>query len=137
AGSGRGRAAGGAGRGGAALPKLAGGPAPAATEPAERALFAGAQAQAGAFIAALGQLRDQGRERLPRIEAERLVDEVARDQPDPALFAEVGHVRATTHPGNVTRLWRRVIWWDLKAQNQTFGYPWSKSELTALRAAGV
>ncbi|HEX7038333.1 MAG TPA: PD-(D/E)XK nuclease family protein [Pseudomonadales bacterium] len=109
----------------------------AATEPVERALFAGAHAQAGAFIAALGQLRDQGRERLPRIETERLVDEVTRDQPDPALFAEVGHVRATTHPGNVTRPWRRVIWWDLKAQNQSFGYPWSTSELAALQEAGV
>lgn len=109
----------------------------AATEPAERAMFAGAHAQAGAFIAALGQLREQRRERLPRIEAERLVDEVSRDQPDPAVFAEVGHVRATTHPANVTRPWRRVIWWGLQAQNESFTYPWSAAELAALRQAGV
>ena len=113
------------------------GRAAASDDDTERTMFGGAQAQAAAFMAALAQLQDQGRDRLPRVEAERLVDEVSREQPDPALFAEAGHARATTHPANVTQTWPNVIWWDLDPHNEVLTYPWSNSELGELRGAGV
>lgn len=104
---------------------------------AESALFGAAQAQAEALLAGLAQLRDAGFESLPRLELERLVDEVTADAPDPATFAEAGHARATTAPAAVTGRWPTVIWWNLASPPAAVPYPWSRRELVALRDAGV
>ena len=100
----------------------------------EAALFAVAHAQAEALLAGL---RDFGRERVPRLDLERLVDEVSTDAPDPSVFEEAGHARATASPAAVTRPSPTVIWWDLAPPPSGIAYPWSRRELAALRAAGV
>lgn len=104
---------------------------------AEATLFGAAQAQAEALLAGLAQLRDAGVESLPRLELERLVDEVTTDAPDPSTFGEVGHARATTAPAAVIGTWPSVVWWNLSSPPAAVSYPWSKRELKALRDAGV
>lgn len=104
---------------------------------AEAELFAAAQAQAEALLAALAHYRDSGAECIPRLELERMVDEVTTDAPDPSTFAEVGHPRATASPAAITDQWPTVVWWDVAPPPATVRYPWSRRELVALREAGV
>lgn len=101
---------------------------------AEATLFAAAHAQAEALIAGL---HDLARERIPRLELERLIDEVNTDAPDPSFFGEAGHARAAASPGAVTSPWPTVVWWDLAEAPTGVSYPWSRRELAALREAGV
>ena len=100
----------------------------------EATLFAAAHAQADALLAGL---QDLARERVPRLELERLIDEVNTDSPDPSFFEEAGHVRATASPGAVTFPRPTVVWWNLAPSPTGVSYPWSRRELAALREAGV
>ena len=104
---------------------------------AEAELFAAAQAQAEALLAGLALHRDGGAECIPRLELERMVDEVTTDAPDPSTFAEAGHPRATASPAAVTDEWPTVVWWDVAPPPAAVSYPWSRRELVALREAGV
>jgi len=108
-----------------------------ALERAEQPLFSAAFAQAQALGDGLARLGEGGRLRLPRLELERLVDEVTADAPDPATFQEAGRAPATTDPGAVSVPVDTVIWWDLARPSRDAGYPWSFAELEALRAQGV
>ena len=101
---------------------------------AEASLFAAAHAQAEALLAGL---HDLARDQVPRLELERLIDEVNAESPDPSFFGEAGHVRATTSPGAVTSPWPTVVWWNLAPAPTGVSYPWSRRELAALREAGV
>ncbi|HEX7080641.1 MAG TPA: PD-(D/E)XK nuclease family protein [Gammaproteobacteria bacterium] len=103
----------------------------------EADLYAAAHAQSEALIAALASRAARGVRRIPRLELERLVDEVAGHSPDPATFAEAGHVRAATDPAAITATWPTVIWWDLAPTPARVGYPWSRAELDELAAHGV
>ena len=103
----------------------------------ETALFAAAHAQAEALLAGLAHHRDGGAECIPRLELERMVDEVTTDAPDPSTFAEAGHPRATASPAAVTDRWPTVVWWDVAPPPVAVSYPWSRRELAALRDAGV
>lgn len=107
------------------------------SDPREATLFAGAEAQGEALIAALAELRERDGAHIGRIALERIVDEVGGRAADPGTFAEAGHVRATTEPGAITAAWPTVIWWDLHAQPPAPRYPWSDAELAELAAAGV
>jgi hypothetical protein len=109
----------------------------AVEDPGARAMFGGALAQVETLLGALKSLAEQGRTTLGRIELEKLVDEVSREQPDPEIFAEVGRVRASSHPGNITGTWRQVFWWDLAPERRDVTYPWSSAELAALNEAGA
>ena len=101
---------------------------------AEATLFSAAHAQAEALLVGL---HDLAREHVPRLELERLIDEVNTDAPDPSFFGEAGHVRATASPGAVTSPWPTVVWWNLAPLPTGVSYPWSRRELAALREAGV
>ena len=105
-----------------------------APDRAQATLFAAAHAQAEALIAGL---HDLARERIPRLELERLIDEVNTDATDPSFFGEASHARATASPGAVTSRWPTVIWWDLAEARTGVSYPWSRRELAALRESGV
>ena len=104
---------------------------------AEAGLFAAAQAQAEALLAGLAHHRDGAADCIPRLELERMVDEVTTDAPDPSMFAEAGHPRATASPAAVTDRWPTVVWWDVAPPLAAVSYPWSRRELVALREAGV
>ena len=108
-----------------------------AADGSDKDLYAAALGQSEALIDALRRVAERGAGRIPRLTLERLVDEVTGGAPDPATFAETGHVRATTAPGTLTRPFDTVIWWDLAAQRERIDYPWSDAELDALRTQGV
>ena len=103
----------------------------------DQTLFSSALGQAEALIESLARLKEQGHERLVRIELERLLDEVTGGSHDPDTFAEAAHARATTHPSLITAPWHTVIWWDLSPQAHEVSYPWSKAELAELAGSGV
>ena len=107
------------------------------TASGDQTLFSSALGQAEALIESLARLKEQGHERLPRIELERLLDEVTGGSHDPDTFAEAAHARAATHPSLITAPWHTVIWWDLSPQAHEVSYPWSKAELAELAASGV
>jgi ATP-dependent helicase/nuclease subunit B len=100
-------------------------------------LYAAANAQGEALIAALSSFAERGARSVARIALEQLVDEVASRGTDPAIFAQANHVAATTAPATVTSAWRTVIWWDMSAPPPPPPDPWSETELTELRAEGV
>lgn len=103
----------------------------------ERAAYASAYRQAKDLIEALGGLARRGRTRIPKVELDRLLDQVTTPLADPHVFAEAGHVRAATQPAMVIDRWDQVLWWDLAPNTSSLDYPWSNSELAALRAHGV
>src|SRR5690606_6247914 len=92
---------------------------------------------AEALIRAFEALAAQGLEHLPRLECERLIDEVGGHAPDPSVFAEVDHVAAATTPAAITETWDHVFWWDLRGGTSEARPPWSVAEFEELRAAGV
>ena len=104
---------------------------------AEATLFAAAHAQAEALFTELARLREQGEKRIGRLALERRIDEVTTEAPDPSTYEEAGHAQATTAPATVTVPWPIVIWWNLAPTPTAVSYPWSRRELTALRASGV
>lgn len=104
---------------------------------AEATLFGAAHAQAEALLAGLAQLGSAGEACIPRLQLERLVDEVTSEIPDPSSFSEAGHTRATASPATVTERWQTVIWWNLAPPSATASYPWSPLELASLQANGV
>ena len=104
---------------------------------AEATLFGVAHAQAEALLAELAGLREAGEERIDRLALGQRIDEVTTETPDPSTYEEAGHVRATASPAAVTAPWPTVIWWNLAPSRGTVSYPWSRSELAALRESGV
>jgi hypothetical protein len=103
----------------------------------ERGLFAGALAQSEALLRALSALDAQGQLRVKRVDVDRLIDEVSNVAPDPNTFAQARHVRAATDPAAVVQESAQVYWWDIAPPSRDIGYPWSRKELTWLRANGV
>ena len=109
----------------------------ATTADEAKAVFGAAYAQAQALAATLSRLASGGTTRIAKIEVDRLVDEVTRALPDPSTFAEAGHVRATSHPGNVAEAVDDVYWWDLRPTRLDLTPAWTQAEHAALAAAGV
>ena len=102
-----------------------------------KGVFGAAYAQAEALAATLERLADGGTTHIAKIEVDRLVDEVTRALPDPSTFAEAGHVRATSHPGNVAEPVDDVYWWDLRPTRLDLTPTWTQAEHAALTAVGV
>ena len=103
-----------------------------------KSVFGAAYAQARALAATLERLASSGgTTHIAKIEVDRLVDEVTRALPDPSTFAEAGHVRATSHPGNVAEAVDEVYWWDLRPTRLDLTPAWTQAEQAALTATGV
>ena len=108
-----------------------------AEEGEEGAVYSAAYSQASAMATILARLLEGGRERIPRIELDSLVDEVTRSLPDASIVAEADHVPVTAHPGNVTDPVDEVFWWDLPPGRRDLASAWSRAERDCLAAAGV
>jgi hypothetical protein len=103
----------------------------------EQVLYRNAAAESEALLAALESLAARGTPRVERIALEQLIGEVAGAAPDPASFAQAGHVPATTSPATITSPWQTVVWWDLTAPPARAAAPWSAEELAELAGEGV
>ena len=112
---------------------------PAAGSPRDEeiAAFATSLAQAQAFAEMLKQRSDSGETHVKKIEVDRLIDEVTKAAPDASTYAEAGHVRATTHPGNVVEPTKTVFWWDLAATRHDLTPIWMRTEVAALERHDV
>ena len=103
----------------------------------ERETYATAYRQAADLVDALGALTRQGRSVLPKVEMDRLLDEITHPLADSEVFPEAGHVNATTNPATVIDPRDHILWWDVAPGRSIRRYPWSRAELEALRANGV
>lgn len=66
-----------------------------------------------------------------------LLQATAQGSFNPLLVAQVGACRTVTQPGGAVDSAQTVFWWQLTAPASAAAYPWSLSELAALRSAGV
>jgi len=104
----------------------------------EQALFAQAHRQAADLCEALDYMSGQGQELIDRHQLNRLVDQVAGAGGSLSdRFAEVLHVPAADSPAVFTGEWQEIIWWDFSMPDLPHGYPWTKTELSALDRSGV
>lgn len=111
---------------------------PADADPARRLAYASGQGQCAAFIDGIGRLIVQGVSTLNSRQLEQLASQAtARGSDNPLRMAEVGAIPCVTHPGAVTDSFAAVIWGPLMAPALPEQYPWSITEMNALREAGV
>jgi RecB family exonuclease len=66
-----------------------------------------------------------------------LLQATAQGSVNPLFVAQVGACRTVTQPGGAVDSAQTVFWWQLTAPASAAAYPWSLSELAALRNAGV
>lgn len=104
-------------------------------QPGQVELYAAALAQINALAAALQQLLP--RNRLSKVEMDRLLHDVTRPAPDASLFAQANHVAASEYAQYVTQSWSQVVWWDLRASTPALTEIWSAAERLELLAAGI
>lgn len=114
----------------------------ASDEPAFQALYTIALNQATEFSNAVERLRDYGRDPLSRDNVRRLIDDVrGRGAPATDRGAEIRPgqrpVLRSDHAGAFHNPIDYVIWWDCQAGDRVPRWPWSKTERSALAAAGV
>ncbi|MGB5618740.1 MAG: PD-(D/E)XK nuclease family protein, partial [Desulfobacterales bacterium] len=110
----------------------------ASEETPEQALFAQAHHQAVDLCEALDYMCAQGQELIDRHQLNRLVDQVAGAGGSLSdRFAEMLHVPAADNPAVFTSEWEEIIWWDFSMPELPHGYPWTKTELSALENSGV
>ena len=90
-----------------------------------------------AFAENLGRLLGQDAGTLRPRQLEQLaVQSTARGNDNPLRVAEVGALPCISHPGAVTGIHSVVVWGPLDSPAMPSPWPWSKSELASLRAAG-
>jgi hypothetical protein len=107
-------------------------------DPALRSAYHAGFAQCQACAEALGRLMAQGVERLRPRQLQQLVGQAtARGSDNPLLTSQVGAVPCVTHPGAAIASFDEVIWWPLEAPALPSAYPWSASEIAALKESGV
>jgi hypothetical protein len=110
----------------------------ASDDRAERAAFAAAYEQAAEVVRSLGSMRERGEARLSARQLEQLLlQTAARGLPHPLLEAELGAAGVAHCPAAVIEPADLVVWWQMAAPAMPSRHPWSRTELAALRAAGV
>lgn len=98
-------------------------------------LYASTAALAGEVRAALASL---GRERLPRLLVERVLDQALDlGHPNPSSQAEAARWRSVPHPGSVWAARDTVVWWNFVTTREGASRsPWTEAERQELSAAG-
>jgi len=83
-------------------------------------------------------LRALGRERLPRLLVERVIDQALDEgHPNPAAHAEAARWRSVRHPGAVWAPAAAVVWWNFVATREgSTRSPWTERERHELAVAG-
>jgi len=103
----------------------------------ERESYATAFGQARDLVEALNTLSAQGHARISKVELDRMLDEATYPLANPELFSELGHVEAAQAPETVISPRDHILWWDIAFRSRSVSYPWSASEIEALRTNGV
>lgn len=105
---------------------------------AARAAYAAAYDQAAEVVRSLETMRKRGETQLSARQLEQLLMQTAaRGLPHPLLEAELGAAGVAACPAAVIEPADLVVWWQMAAPPMSQRHPWSRSELAALRAAGV
>ena len=107
-------------------------------DPARRSAFNAAFGQCSSAVDALRSLSMQHVEYISPAQLKKLITQAtARGSENPMRVAEVGAHRAITDPSAAVEAADQVIWWQLQMPRLPSPYPWSRTELSALAAAGV
>jgi RecB family exonuclease len=101
---------------------------------AQRQSFLAAQQQAVGAAQALEALATSGASTLPRLQLDRLIDQVtAVGTARPGAEEECGHVHLLGQAGAAIDAVPRIWWWDFCAPVLPRRWPWTPSELAQLR----
>lgn len=110
---------------------------PGDATPALRHAHAAGLGQCLGFAENLGRLLEQGVETLRPRQLEQLVRQsTARGNDNPLRIAEAGALPCISHPGATLGQHAVVLWGPLDAPALPASWPWSKSEISALREVG-
>jgi hypothetical protein len=110
---------------------------PGDASPALGYAYAAGCNQCGAFAGNLARLLDQGVETLrPRQLDQLATQSTARGSDNPLRVAEAGALPCVSHPGAAIDSLSIVIWGPLDVPSLPPSWPWSRSEIEALRTAG-
>lgn len=84
-----------------------------------------------------GALAALGRNQLPRLLVERIIDQALDlGQANPGAVAEAANWRSVQHPGSVWAPARTLVWWNFSATTEgSERAPWSDAERAELAAA--
>ncbi len=98
-------------------------------------LYAATSRLSGEVRAALASL---GRDRLPRLLVERVIDQALNlGQSNPGSVAQAANWRSTPHPGAVWAPTTAVVWWSFGATSEgAVRSPWTEDERSELALAG-
>lgn len=108
------------------------------TDNARRLAFHASFGQCKACLESLKGLQSQGANVIRPRQLQKLVTQATANGSDNPLWpAEVGASQVVSHPGAVTEPIERVIWSPLAMPVLPGSDPWSGSELSALKQAGV
>ena len=110
---------------------------PARANPALTQAYAAGKSQCEAFAQNLQGLMDQGIDKLKARQLEQLAAQAtARGSDHPLRVAQVGAQSCITHPAAVVTSHQVVVWGPLEAPALPSAWPWSASEIIALREMG-
>lgn len=105
---------------------------------ARRAGWMAGHAQSMAVQHAIGALSEQGVLTIrPEALDKLIVQATSRGSVNPLLDAQAGAGACVTDPAALVEPFDDVMWWNLASVPTVSAYPWSMSELAALRQAGV
>lgn len=109
---------------------------PSDSAAALRMAYSAGYIQCSSFAANLTELLSQGVETLKPRQIEQLATQAtARGSKNPLYVAETGALPCITHPGAVIEAHEVVLWGPLDVPNLPNPWPWSTSEIEALKAA--
>lgn len=95
------------------------------------------KARVDTALEALGEISNTGKEKLTKLELDRLLKEVlSHGNSLPDVFAQVDRVYSVLYPGAVIEKTDSVFWWDFTASITYKRWSWSNNEIKQLRDHG-
>jgi len=103
-----------------------------------QSLYAAAQKLTSVFANTLALIEEQGKERVDKLLLDRLLQEVSgQGIAIPDKFAECGHIPISDSPATFVADCKEIIWLDFSMPDMPGSYPWSRTEISAMRRKGV
>jgi len=107
-------------------------------DPSLKALFFSASAQASQAQKTLDQMMRSGRDRIGKLQLERLIDQITSLGVSlPGATAEIGHSHLICSASSTIEPNERVLWWNFSEPLLPARWPWNSTELKQLAENGA
>ena len=105
---------------------------------AKRMAYMDGHTQASALAKNFETLQSQGLETIRPRQLQTLIAQATASGTSSSFAeAEVGSIAAASDPAAVIESFKRVVWWQMAAPRSPAAYPWSRTEIGTLKAAGT